>query len=137
MSLNEILKFLLTWISINTNYDTSKFDFPVNIVRPRVIQDMVCGGKCPVTAFFSENKGIFISDMNFKDICNQSILLHEIIHSFQVDSDMEEVFKEKEAYELQNKFLEELSLKNDMIKILNVKKCRSNQLNKLFKWSEE
>ena len=137
MSLNEILKFLLTWISINTNYDTSKFDFPVNIVRPRVIQDMVCGGKCPVIAFFSESKGIFISDMNFKDICNQSILLHEIIHSFQVDSDMEEVFKEKEAYELQNKFLEELSLKNDMIKILNVKKCRSNQLNKLFKWSEE
>ena len=62
---------------------------------------------------------------------------NEIIHSFQVDSDMEEVFKEKEAYELQNKFLEELSLKNDMIKILNVKKCRSNQLNKLFKWSKE
>ena len=133
MSLNEILKFLLTWISINTNYDTSKFDFPINIVQPRVIQDMVCGGKCPVIAFFSESKGIFISDMNFKDICNQSILLHEIIHSFQVDSDMEEVFKEKEAYELQNKFLEELSLKNDMIKILNVKKCRSNQLmNKLL-----
>ncbi len=137
MSLNEILKFLLTWISINTNYDTSKFDFPVNIVQPRVIQDMVCGGKCPVIAFFSVSKGIFISDMNFKDICNQSILLHEIIHSFQVDSDIEDVFKEKEAYELQNKFLEELSLKNDMIKILNVKKCRSNQLNKLFKWSEE
>ena len=65
--------FLLVWISINTNYDTSKFDFPVNIVKPKVIQEMACGGKCPVVAFFSKKEGIFISKMNFNDICNQSI----------------------------------------------------------------
>ena len=64
--------------------------------------------------------------MDFNDICNQSILLHEMIHSLQNDS-VEIAFKEKEAYYLQNKFLEELSLKNDMIEILNVKKCRSYQ----------
>ncbi len=132
MVLNELLNFLLVWISINTNYDTSKFDFPVNIVKPKVIQEMACGGKCPVVAFFSKNEGIFISKMNFNDICNQSILLHEVIHAFQLNSNLEEAFKEKEAYDLQNKFLEELSIKNDMIKILNVKKCRSNQSNKLF-----
>ena len=38
-------------------------------------------------------------------------------------------FKEKEAYELQNKFLEDLSIKNDMISVLNLKKCRSKQIN--------
>ena len=48
-----------------------------------------------------------------------------------LDSDMEYAFKEKEAYELQNKFLEDLSIKNDMISVLNVKKCRSIQLNDL------
>ena len=42
---------------------------------------------------------------------------------------IENAFKEKEAYELQNKFLEELSIKNDMIDILNIKKCRSKQSN--------
>ena len=48
---------------------------------------------------------------------------------FQSDLTMENAFKEKEAYELQNKFLEELSIKNDMIDVLNIKKCRSNQYN--------
>ena len=33
--------------------------------------------------------------MDFNDICNQSILLHEMIHSFQNDS-VEIAFKEKE-----------------------------------------
>ena len=42
------------------------------------------------------------------------------------------LLKKKKAYELQNKFLEELSLKNDMIKIWNVNKCRSSQSKKLF-----
>ena len=129
MKLSNLINILLQWISINTNYDTSKFDFPINVVEPKIIQEMVCGGKCPVIAFFSEEYGIFISNSDYEDLCNQSILLHEIIHYFQSDLTMENAFKEKEAYELQNKFLEELSLKNDMIDVLNIKKCRSNQYN--------
>ena len=129
MTLSNLINILLQWISINTNYDTSKFDFPINVVEPKIIQEMVCGGKCPVIAFFSEEYGIFISNSDYEDLCNQSILLHEIIHYFQSDLTMENAFKEKEAYELQNKFLEELSIKNDMIDVLNIKKCRSNQYN--------
>ena len=129
MTLSNLINILLQWISINTNYDTSKFDFPINVVEPKVIQEMVCGGKCPVIAFFSDERGIFISNSDYNDPCNQSILLHEIIHSFQSDLKIENAFKEKEAYELQNKFLEELSIKNDMIDILNIKKCRSKQSN--------
>ncbi len=129
MKLSNLINILLQWISINTNYDTSKFDFPINVVEPKIIQEMVCGGKCPVIAFFSEEYGIFISNSDYEDLCNQSILLHEIIHYFQSDLTMENAFKEKEAYELQNKFLEELSIKNDMIDVLNIKKCRSNQYN--------
>ena len=129
MTLSNLIYILLQWISINTNYDTSKFDFPINVVEPKVIQEMACGGKCPVIAFFSNDYGIFISKSDFNDLCNQSILLHEIIHYFQSDLKIENAFKEKEAYELQNKFLEELSIKNDMIDILNIKKCRSKQSN--------
>ncbi len=132
MILKELLNFLLVWISLNTNYETSKFDFPINVVKPGVIQQMVCGGKCPVVAYFAEDEGIFIPEMDLKNICNQSILLHEVIHALQINSNLNHAFKEKEAYELQNKFLEELSLKNDMIKIWNVKKCRSDSSNNLF-----
>ena len=129
MTLSNLIYILLQWISINTNYDTSKFDFPINVVEPKIIQEMACGGKCPVIAFFSNEYGIFISNSDYNDLCNQSILLHEIIHYFQSDLKIENAFKEKEAYELQNKFLEELSIKNDMIDTLNIKKCRSKQSN--------
>ena len=124
-----LIQLLLQWISINTNYDPSKFDSTVKMVDESVIQDLVCGGKCPVLAFFSEKKGILITNMNLDNFCNQSIVLHEMIHSFQVDKDMENAFKEKEAYQLQNKFLEEMSINNDILEILNVKKCRSDQIN--------
>ena len=40
MSLKSLISFLLHWISINTNFDVSKFDFPVNIVEDAVIQKM-------------------------------------------------------------------------------------------------
>ena len=39
--------------------------------------------------------------------------------------------KEREAYDLQNKFLLDLSKKEGLIDLLNVKKCRSLQLNVL------
>ncbi len=129
MSLKSLISFLLHWISINTNFDVSKFDFPVNIVEDAVIQKMACGGKCPIVAFFSEKDGIFLSKIDLNSLCGQSILLHEMVHAFQTDYTMQPVFKEKEAYEIQNKFLEDLSTKNGMISILNIKKCRSSQLN--------
>ncbi len=44
---------------------------------------------------------------------------------------MQNVFKEKEAYEIQNKFLINESLKNGYFEQLNVKKCRSIQSNVL------
>ncbi len=132
MTIKNLIAFLLQWMSINTNFDVSKFDFPVNIVEKSEIQRLVCGGKCPVVAFFSETDGIFLAEINLDSLCGQSILLHEMVHAFQLELDMEPIFKEKEAYEIQNKFLEDLSIKNDMINILNVKKCRSIQRNDLF-----
>ena len=44
---------------------------------------------------------------------------------------MQNVFKEKEAYEIQNKFLFDESLKSENFQQLNIKKCRSIQANDL------
>ena len=46
---------------------------------------------------------------------------------------IEEVFREQEAYELQNKFLKDYSNKNELIYDLSVKKCRSLQT-KIWKY---
>ncbi len=67
MTLKNLITILLQWISLNTDYDTSKFDFKVSVVNPLELQFMVCGGKCPVVAFFSEEKGIFLSKMDLDD----------------------------------------------------------------------
>ena len=127
--LTNIIQFLLEWITVNTHYDASVFNFKVIELSSSELQTLACGGKCPIVAFFKPEVGILISKLDLENLCNQSILLHEIIHAFQSDLKIENAFKEKEAYELQNKFLEELSIKNDMIDILNIKKCRSKQSN--------
>jgi len=133
MTLTKLISLLLFWISNNTSYDTSKFDYKVNIVDKKVIQEIVCNGKCPIVAYFGPEQGVLLSKGDYDDACFQSILLHEIIHVFQHQNynEMQNVFKEKEAYEIQNKFLVDESLKSENFQQLNIKKCRSIQANDL------
>ena len=131
--LTNIISFLLEWITINTHYDASIFNFEVIELSESELQILACGGKCPVIAFFKPEMGILISKLDYEDICNQSILLHEIIHALQhlSDSNLLDAFKEKEAYQIQNKFLMKISIQEELIDPLNLKKCRSIQLNAL------
>ena len=130
---DEIVKFLISWINENTVYKGFLLNLEIIDLTMEELQYKACRGKCPVLAFFSAPNIIYIAKLNFNDLCNQSILLHEIIHVFQyqLDREIQNVFREKEAYEIQNKFLMNESLKNDFLKQLNVKKCRSMQSNVL------
>ena len=132
--LTNIISFLLEWITLNTHYDANIFNFEVIELSKSELQALACGGKCPVIAFFKPEVGILISELDFDNICNQSILLHEIIHALQYlnESNLEGAFKEKEAYQIQNKFLMEISIKEELIEPLNLKKCRSLQSNALM-----
>ena len=132
--LTNMIPFLLEWITVNTHYDASIFNFEVIELSKSELQILACGGKCPVIAFFKPEMGILISKLNYENICNQSILLHEIIHALQhlSDSNLVDAFKEKEAYQIQNKFLMEISIKEELIDPLNLKKCRSLQSNALM-----
>ena len=100
----------------------------------KIIEEQVCKGKCPIVAYFDIKEGIVIAEGKLDDLCYQSILLHEMIHAFQYYSkkDMENSFKELEAYNLQNMYLKEVSEKKDLLVSLNVKSCRSKQHNTLF-----
>ena len=132
--LTNIIQFLLEWITVNTHYDASVFNFKVIELSSSELQTLACGGKCPIVAFFKPEVGILISKLDFENLCNQSILLHEIIHALQYlnESNLVDAFKEKEAYGIQNKFLMEISIKLELIEPLNLKKCRSLQLNTLM-----
>lgn len=122
-----IIFSLLNWIELNTRYNTKNFKTKIVEVSKKEIQKLACGGKCPIIAFYKPEEAIYISKMNFeKNYCNQSILLHEMIHVFQSEK-IENVFKEKEAYLLQNKFLLEKSDSENLHLNLNVRKCRSIQ----------
>tara|TARA_B100000989_G_C19428224_1_gene421781 strand:- start:524 stop:934 length:411 start_codon:yes stop_codon:yes gene_type:complete len=132
MLLEYLLPFLVKWLVANSDYKDNKLNLKVNIVSVQEVQEKACAGKCPIIAFYDKNKGIFIKDMDFKDLCNQSILLHEIVHAFQ-DHETKNLtypFREKEAYEIQNKFLENISKEKNFYEILSIKKCRSIQFYK-------
>ena len=79
--LTNMIPFLLEWITVNTHYDASIFNFEVIELSESELQILACGGKCPVIAFFKPEVGILISELDFENRCNQSILLHEIIHA--------------------------------------------------------
>ena len=129
MYLTLIVTTLLNWININTTYDSKKFNVKIIEVSKEEIQNLACKGRCPIISFYKRNEGIYITKMNFENnLCNQSILLHEIIHALQEEKKMENAFKEKEAYEIQNKFLIQKSNEN-YLDILTVKRCRSEQKN--------
>lgn len=129
----ELINFILEWITLQTQYDSKLFDYNIIQLTSEEIQKKACGGKCPIVAFFDFNEGVLITRLDFDNLCNQSILLHEIIHALQHlhDSELSFPFKEKEAYEIQNKFLFQISEKQELNEILNIKKCRSLQTNVL------
>ena len=129
----EIVKFLISWINENTVYEGLLSNLEIVDLNLEELQYLACRGKCPILAFFSPPNIIYIAKLNFNDLCNQSILLHEMIHVFQHQSgnEMQNVFKEQEAYQIQNKFLMDESFKVERVEQLNLKKCRSMQSNVL------
>ena len=134
MTLSNLIFILLIWVSNNTDYQISKFDYSVNVIEKKIIQEKVCNGKCQIIAHFYSNHGVLIAKGNLEEPCYQSILLHEMIHAFQFNSNknIENAFKEMEAYSLQNLYLNQISEKKNLLGTLNLKSCRSKQYNTLF-----
>ena len=71
MILSNLILILLVWISINTEYDISKFEYSVNIKDKKIIEEQVCKGKCPIVAYFDIKEGIVIAEGKLDDVTNQ------------------------------------------------------------------
>ena len=94
MTIKELTEILLFWISINTNYDTTKFDYEINEVSKDQLQNIAWKGRCPILAIFLPDKGIYYAKTDLKNACSQSVILHEMIHGFQeiFDRRKEDIF---------------------------------------------
>ncbi len=98
----------------------------VHFVPRETMQEMVCKRPCAVKAFYLPDKGVFIDEaLEVKDDAySRSILLHELVHHLQhVGGKFEELdstchrwqAKEKEAYEIQHKYLKRMNATRSFI----------------------
>ena len=88
---------------------------------------------CRVKAYYVKNKGIFLIDQlkPNDDICDQSIVLHEMIHHYQKNDekkiDLDErtlwTLQERQAIFYQNLFLFHSKTRNNNIGPENVLQC--------------
>ena len=83
----KLLAFLTSWIIENTEF-SKKIDNPNFYSLTKMeMSDKACysSDNCKVKAYYIKNDGIyFINDLKPETkICDQSIILHEIIHHYQ------------------------------------------------------
>ena len=130
-----VLAFLTSWIVENTEF-TKKIDYPDFFeITKKEMSDKACFSSqtCRVKAYYVKNKGIFLIDQlkPNDDICDQSIVLHEMIHHYQKNDekkiDLDErtlwTLQERQAIFYQNLFLFHSKTKNNNRGPENVLQC--------------
>ena len=111
----ELVASLALWISLNTHY-TALDRLPDVHSLPRLeLQKRYCDGDCPIRAYYIWGGAIHIADDldPENNVCDRSILLHELIHYFQYTngrfsefgSYTRQEFIDGEAFDLQNYYL--------------------------------
>ncbi|PDH55940.1 MAG: hypothetical protein CNE97_02530 [alpha proteobacterium MED-G10] len=131
----KLLVFLTSWIIENTEF-SKKIDAPQFFALSQTeMSQKACfsSDNCKVKAYYVKSDGIyFINDMEpEKNICDQSIILHEMVHHYQKNSkrsfDLDErtlwTLQERQAIYYQNLFLISQKRKNDNKGPENVIQC--------------
>ena len=112
-----LLTFLTTWIISNTEFN-QEVEPPLFFqLSKKEMSDKACysSANCRVKAYYIKNEGIFYRDNLVPDenICHLSIILHEMVHHYQKNSnktfDLDErtlwTLQERQALYYQNLFL--------------------------------
>ena len=85
----KLIIFLTSWIIENTEFD-KKLDPPKFFsLTQNEMSDKACysSNNCKVKAYYIKNDGIyFIDELVPSQMCDQSIILHEMIHHYQKNS---------------------------------------------------
>ncbi|MBC33791.1 MAG: hypothetical protein CMN01_04100 [Rickettsiales bacterium] len=135
MITKQLTAFLTAWIIENTEFK-KELDAPDFFVLTKdEMSNKACFStkNCRVKAYYVKDSGIYYIDkLNpEQDICDQSIILHELVHHYQknrltnIDLDEQTLWtlQERQAIYYQNLFLISQKRKNDNKGPENVLQC--------------
>ncbi len=144
-----LLLFLSTWIIENTEFN-EKIESP-NLFKlsKKEMADKACfsSDNCKVKAYYVKDSGIFYIDQlePENDVCDRSIILHELIHHYQKNNnrafDLDEktlwTLQERQAIYYQNLFLISQKRLNNNQGPENVLECEGGSyLDLQYKYNE-
>lgn len=130
-----LLVFISSWIIENTEFEKKIDDPDIFFVTKNQMADKACfsSKKCKVKAYYVQNQGIYLIDtLNpEEDVCDKSIVLHEMVHHYQKNSGKEFeldqhtlwTLQERQAIFYQNLFLIQAKTKNDNKGPENILQC--------------
>lgn len=116
-NINELIAALILWITSNTSFIELKVKPEVIFLNKEKLNEKACGRPCQIFAYTPENskKIVYLIDSlkPKSDVCDQGILLHELIHVFQnnngkfseYENNTKKHMREMEALVLQNRYL--------------------------------
>ena len=131
----SLLVFLSSWIIENTEFNKKINDPDFFKLTKREMSDKACfsSNNCRVKAYYVKNAGIYYIDQlePEKNVCDKSIILHELVHHYQKNDDrvieLDEktlwTLQERQAIYYQNLFLISQKRANDNKGPENVLEC--------------
>ena len=145
----KLLIFLSSWIIENTEFKEKIEDPKFFRLTVKEMSDKACfsSENCRVKAYYVKNNGIFyIEEMQPEnDICDKSIILHEMVHHYQKNDDrvidLDErtlwTLQERQAIYYQNLFLISQKRLNNNQGPENVLECEGGSyLDLQYKYNE-
>ena len=149
MITEKLLIFLSSWIIENTEFEKKINNPNFYILTKHEMSEKACFSEknCRVKAYYVKDSGIFYIDEldPVDDICDQSIILHELIHHYQknrdfkIDLDEQTMWtlQERQALYYQNLFLISQKRKNGNRGPENVIQCEGGSyLDLQYKFNE-
>ncbi len=130
-----LLAILSAWIIENTEFDKKIVHPEIFFINKSEMSEKACFSSklCKVKAYYVKNRGIFLIDSlkPEENICDRSIILHELVHHYQKNSnksfDLDErtlwTLQERQAIFYQNLFLIQSKIKNDNKGPENILQC--------------
>src|SRR5260221_277809 len=115
-TLSSLVVELFTSIQLLAGYPAPKILPEINVIPHQEIEQRFCAGPCRVMAFYDPAQVVFIDDtLDIQSVLfARSILLREVVHHLQnvsgkfdaiANKCTQFIFKQKAAYEIQNRYL--------------------------------
>ena len=144
-----LITFLTSWIIENTEFNKQVSNPSFYPLSETEMSDKACfsSSNCRVKAYYVKDQGIFYRNnlVPEKNVCDKSIILHEMIHHYQKHSkrkiDLDEktiwTLQERQALYYQNLFLISQKRLNDNRGPENIRECEGGSyLDLQYKYRE-